>query len=71
VTYALLEMVLCAMVVAAMGSLSFLSAVSLVALAKGAVMFARLLRKVSSDTAATLPGLLRAWRSTERVGTSG
>jgi len=71
VIYNLLEIGLCAMIVVAVGTMSFLLAVSLVAVAKGAIMLARLLRKVSSETAATLPGLLRAWRSTERVRTSG
>jgi len=73
VIYSLLEIGLCAVIVVAVGTMSFLLAVSLVALAKGAIMFARLLGKVSSETAATVAGLglPRAWRSTERVRTSG
>lgn len=66
-TYVLLEFVLCAMVVVAIGTLLFLVAVSLVAVAKGAIMFARLVRKVSSEAAVPLP--LRA--SSERAQTSG
>jgi hypothetical protein len=67
VTYNQLEIGLCAMVVVAVGTISFLLAVSLVALAKGAIMFARLLRKAWREAPATFPGLLRAWRSSERV----
>ncbi len=65
--YSLLEITLCAIIVVAVGTVSFLLAVSLVALAKGAIMFARLLGKVSWDTTASFTGLLRAWRSTEHV----
>lgn len=68
-TYFLVEIALCSVVVVAVGTILFLVSVSLVALAKGAVMLARLMCRLSLEIANTVS--LSTWRSTERVRTSG
>ena len=68
-SYFLLELALCGTVVVVVGTLLFLVSVSLVAVAKGSIMLARLLSKLAAEAAPALSP--RAWRSTERLRTPG